>query len=150
VEVIIAGKGPLQAKLAKMIDEYELGNHVRLAGFVSEEDKPALLASANVCVFPSTGGEAFGIVLAEAMAAGALVLAGDNPGYRSVMSGGGEAALFDPRDKRQFAAKINHVLKNATQFRQLHQWQAHSVNAYDIEKIGAIVEDLYYRVQRKA
>jgi len=59
--------------------------NIEFAGFVPEDRKAAFLAAADIAVFPSTAGESFGIVLVEAMAAGAgVVLAGHNPGYASV------------------------------------------------------------------
>ena len=57
-------------------------------GAVSDEDKAALLASVDVYVAPHTGGESFGIVLVEAMSAGAPVLASDLPAFARVLDGG--------------------------------------------------------------
>ena len=62
---------------------------VRFVGRVTEEDKRRLLASATVHVAPNTGGESFGIVVAEAMAAGCAVVASDLPAFTAVMAGAG-------------------------------------------------------------
>jgi phosphatidyl-myo-inositol alpha-mannosyltransferase len=66
---------------------------VRFAGRVDEREKRALLASASVHVAPNTGGESFGIVVAEAMAAGAAVIASDLPAFRDVVR---ECGTFVP------------------------------------------------------
>ncbi len=68
------------------VEQNNLRSSVKFLGFVNERDKPELLASAAIACFPSLGGESFGIVLIEAMAAGAsVVLGGNNPGYTSVL-----------------------------------------------------------------
>lgn len=75
-KLIICGKGPLRAKLEAKVKQYGLGEKVHFAGFISEEDKPRYLASAALACYPSIGGESFGIVLIEALAAGAITLGG--------------------------------------------------------------------------
>jgi phosphatidyl-myo-inositol alpha-mannosyltransferase len=62
---------------------------VRFVGRVTETDKRRLLASSTVHVAPNTGGESFGIVVAEAMAAGCAVVASDLPAFTAVMDGAG-------------------------------------------------------------
>lgn len=58
---------------------------VTYVGKVSEEDKIAYLQQADIYVAPNTGGESFGIVLVEAMAAGAVVVASDLEAFSSVL-----------------------------------------------------------------
>src|SRR5690606_3705785 len=74
VRVIVCGRGPLKAELEALIHHHDLANRITLAGFIAEEDKARYLASADLAIYPATGGEAFGIVLLEAMAAGAVTL----------------------------------------------------------------------------
>lgn len=62
---------------------------VRFVGRVTEEEKRRLLASSTVHIAPNTGGESFGIVVAEAMAAGCAVVASDLPAFTAVMDGAG-------------------------------------------------------------
>mgnify|MGYP000624982490 CR=1 FL=1 len=62
VRVLIAGKGPLQPELEKYVRENHLSRNVKFLGYVSEEDKARYLRTAHIAVFPSTGGESFGIV----------------------------------------------------------------------------------------
>ncbi|HET8671190.1 MAG TPA: glycosyltransferase family 4 protein, partial [Candidatus Saccharimonadales bacterium] len=85
-KVLVCGAGPLEASLKAFVREHRLQNLVIFTGFVSEEDKPRYLAAADVVAYPSTGGESFGIVLLEGMAASrGAVIAGNNPGYASVL-----------------------------------------------------------------
>ena len=65
---------------------------MRFLGRISDEDKARALRSVDVYVAPHTGGESFGIVLVEAMAAQAAVVASDLPAFRRVLEDGASAA----------------------------------------------------------
>jgi phosphatidyl-myo-inositol alpha-mannosyltransferase len=102
----LAGRGPLLDELRERARAAGVADRVDFPGFVAEEDKAALLAGADVVVLPSTGGESFGMSVVEALAdAGGVVLAGDNPGYRTPMAGL-EDQLVDPRDTAAFARSL--------------------------------------------
>lgn len=102
----LAGRGPLLDELRARARAAGIADRVDFPGFVAEEDKAALLAGADVVVLPSTGGESFGMSVVEALAdAGGVVLAGDNPGYRTPMAGL-EDQLVDPRDTGAFARTL--------------------------------------------
>ncbi|MEV7974339.1 glycosyltransferase family 4 protein [Cellulomonas sp. NPDC089187] len=99
----MAGRGPLVEALRRQVDAAGIAERVDFPGFVAEEDKTALLAGADLVVLPSLGGESFGISVVEAQAvATGVVIAGDNPGYRTTMAGL-ESQLVDPRDTAGFA-----------------------------------------------
>lgn len=102
----LAGRGPLLDELRERARAAGLADRVDFPGFVAEEDKAGLLAGADVVALPSTGGESFGMSVVEALAdAGGVVLAGDNPGYRTPMAGL-ESQLVDPRDTAAFARTL--------------------------------------------
>ena len=71
VRVVIAGSGPQLPIITEYITRNDLNSVVELAGWISEADKPNYLRSADIAVLPSMAGESFGIVLVEAIAAGA-------------------------------------------------------------------------------
>jgi phosphatidylinositol alpha-mannosyltransferase len=134
--VVICGTGPLEQQLRRYIVENGLEDIVELAGFVTEEDKPAYYASADIAVFPSTGGESFGIVLLEAMASGrSAILAGDNPGYRSVLVSRPEL-LVDPNDERALGVRLAQYLQDEAARREIQQWGADFTKAFDVNKVG--------------
>lgn len=136
VECVVVGKGKDLARLRNYVSAHHLDHTVSFTGFIEEADKPALLASADLAVFPSLGGESFGIVLIEAMAAGSgVVLGGDNPGYRSVL-GECPELLCDPRQTQVFAERIKLLLTNQELHSKLHAWQARKVHHYDIAQVG--------------
>lgn len=143
VKLKIAGKGALDADLKKYVRVNDLSGRVEFLGFISEEEKARLLAGAAIACFPSLYGEAFGIVLIEAMAAGAgVVLGGDNPGYRSVL-GEQEVLLVNPKDKEELATRLKLLLTDKKLADILHDWQESTIKQYDVATVGRQLEDIY-------
>jgi phosphatidylinositol alpha-mannosyltransferase len=141
--VVVCGKGPLLSQLQDFVQEHKLEEIVEFAGFVSEADKPRYYASADIAVFPSTGGESFGIVLIEAMAAGkSTVLAGNNPGYASVM-GPQPELLFDPADTNALADQLSRLLTDAKARQAYAAWGSEYTKRFDIEVVGPQLVTLY-------
>ena len=83
---------------------------VEFLGGVSDADKAALLASADLYVAPQTGGESFGIVLVEAMSAGSVVVASDLGAFQRVLDDGAAGALFRNGDPADLAATVLDLL----------------------------------------
>ena len=148
--VTICGAGPLELELRRYVDAHDLGSIVRFMGFVSEEEKPRYYASADLTVFPSYGGESFGIVLPEAMASGrAAVLGGDNPGYRYVLGDCPGEVLFDPHDPKALADRLASFMADPAKRRHIAAWQQHHVARFDIGLVGREVERLYLSALRR-
>ncbi len=84
--------------------------HVHFLGHVSREDLPRWYATGDVFVSPALGHESFGIVLAEAMAAGRAVVASDIPGYRSVIRSGCEGEVSPPGDVHALAGTLARLV----------------------------------------
>lgn len=142
-EVVICGKGPQTASLNSYIEHHGLEGIVEMTGFVSEEDKPRYYASADIAVFPSSGGESFGIVLLEAMASGkAAVLAGNNPGYASVMEPRPEL-LFDPADSLALADLLEKYIRSHRLRQQAADWGEEYTKEFDTDVVGKKLVELY-------
>jgi phosphatidylinositol alpha-mannosyltransferase len=147
--VVICGRGHLENKLRRYVSRNKLEHIVEFAGFISEIDKPRYYASADISVFPSSGGESFGIVLLEAMASGkAVVLAGNNPGYHSVMEPQPEL-LFNPRDSDDLAKKIYKYLINESDRNRMASWGSNYVKAFDTDVVGKKLLSVYTQALRK-
>lgn len=143
VHLVMAGDGPLRSQLERFVKQNNLEANVEFLGYVEEKNKPQLLASANVACFPSLAGESFGIVLIEAMAAGAnVVLGGDNPGYRSVL-GDQPLLLIDPHQSQQFADRLELLLTDLKLIRSLNIWQQTAVEQYDVDIVGPRLLKVY-------
>lgn len=102
----IGGDGPDTARLRSRCND----PRIEWLGRLSETDKLARLRGASVFAAPSLHGESFGIVLAEAMAAGTPVVASALDGYQNVATDGVDALLVPPGDATALAAAIERVL----------------------------------------
>jgi phosphatidylinositol alpha-mannosyltransferase len=101
----VAGDGPETESLRR---RYRDSPAIHWLGVLTEEDKLRRLAGADVLCAPSLGGESFGMVLLEAMAAGTAVIASDIPGYRD--AAGGTACLVSPGDASALADALREAL----------------------------------------
>jgi phosphatidylinositol alpha-mannosyltransferase len=111
VQVVIVGPGDIEEQRLS-IDPSARDNVVFL-GRVSDADKARAFASADIYVAPHTGGESFGIVLAEAMAASTCVLASDLPAFRNVLVNGTAGRLFTTGDSAALAAAAVELLTDS-------------------------------------
>ena len=148
--VTMAGKGPLLDACRHRAVGFD--TPITFTGFIEESAKPALLRSADVAVFPATGGESFGIVLLEAIASGATVtLAGDNPGYHSTLLGDTDA-LFPVHGRdaaRILAERIARAINDTTWAKQVHAREALLLDRYDVRTIADQVEQVYMQAIAK-
>ncbi len=117
IQVFIAGPGDIndiRKGLAAEVDQ-----HVTFLGRTSDEEKIQALQSADIYVAPNTGGESFGIVLIEAMAAGTAVLASDLPAFSRVLDGGVAGAMFMNEDSADLANQAIGLLHDEERREQL-------------------------------
>jgi phosphatidylinositol alpha-mannosyltransferase len=107
LRLLIAGPGDADEQRHKL--PANLRERAIFLGEVSEEDKVRVLHSVDVFCSPNTGGESFGIVTAEAMAAGVPIVASDIPAFRQVLRDGRAGELFavgDPADLARATARL--------------------------------------------
>jgi phosphatidylinositol alpha-mannosyltransferase len=147
-KVVIAGDGPERKQLEGFVKANGLSKHTAFVGYISEDQKRDLLQTAKLAVYPATGGESFGIVLLEAMAAGAVVLAGDNPGYTSVI-GQAAGSLVAPQNTRRFADQLSELLSNDQKRKQLGKDQQQLLDQYDIDNVGSAILAVYKEANHK-
>jgi len=146
--LLIVGWGPQEREARRYVMTRRLGDVVFL-GRVSDDVKAQLYKTADVFVSPATGGESFGIVLLEAMAAGTPIVCSDIHGYKGVVRRDREALLVPPRKPKALAAAISTLLKDE----ELRAAMGHngSVRAddYSWERVTAKVDDYYGFVVRR-
>ncbi len=142
VQLVIAGDGELRPGFEQWVKDHRVPR-VKFLGFVSERRKHSLLNNADVFCSPALYGESFGIVLLEAMAMGLVTVAGNNPGYASVMQGDGQGSLVDPRDTKAFANKLENYLYNQKLRNSWQKWAKDYVKQFDYPKIVDKYEQLY-------
>lgn len=107
VRLWIAGDGDQTAELKA---KHRGDDRIEWLGQISDGEKQARLAGATIFCAPSLGGESFGIVLLEAMAAGTPIVASDIAGYSKVARGGADALLVPPGDPDALCAALSSAL----------------------------------------
>ena len=110
VRVFIAGPGESD-EVIKSIDPQLLSRFTFL-GKISEQDKANFLASISLYIAPNTGGESFGIILAEALAGGATVVASDIPAFDSLLNHGQFGELFESESSTDLAKRVIDLLRD--------------------------------------
>jgi phosphatidyl-myo-inositol alpha-mannosyltransferase len=138
----IVGNGPDREKLELLAEDLDL-KKVEFLGFVSEAEKMQLLQSCDLFVSPALYGESFGLVLLEAMASGALVVAGNNSGYEDVMADIGQLSIINPRDDAEFARRMSVMLNEAKVQKLWRDWAKKYVKEFNYPKIIDAYEKLY-------
>jgi len=123
-----------------------LVDDVVFLGRASEEDKAAALRTADLYVAPNTGGESFGIVLIEAMAAGTPVLASDIPAFRRVLGDGAYGTCFRNEDPGDLASRATALLGDGAHRDELRDAAAAVVRRYDWSAVGARIVQVYETV----
>jgi phosphatidylinositol alpha-mannosyltransferase len=141
--LVIAGDGGDRGSLEQLGRDVDAP--VRFAGRVADDDLAALLCAADVVCAPALGGESFGIVLLEAMAAGKPIVASAIEGYEALVGATNCARLVPPGDDAALAADIVTLLQSPGLRRQLGDAGAEAARRYDWSTIGAALEQIYLR-----
>ena len=144
LRLLIAGPGDADEVRERVSPE--LRDRVVLLGRVSEEDKVQALHSVDVFCAPNTGGESFGIVLAEAMAAGAPIVASDIEAFRRVLRGGLAGELFAAGDPAGLARAAERLLDDPDRRASLSDAAFEAVRVYDWPVVARDVVAVYETV----
>ncbi len=144
LRLLIAGPGDAEEVTARV--PAALRDRVVLLGQVSEAVKVQVYHSVDVFCAPNTGGESFGIVLAEAMAAGAPIVASDLDAFRRVLRGGRAGELFANGDSGDLAAAIGRLLDDPQRRASLSAAASAAVRDYDWPTIARDVVKVYAAV----
>ncbi|WP_025274333.1 glycosyltransferase [Haloglycomyces albus] len=135
--------GPGEAEAVRRYLNPQAAEQVTFMGAVDNDTKAAMLSALDVYVAPNTGGESFGMILTEAMSAGATVLASDIPAFSSVLDGGRAGRLFRSEDVVDLASNLVDLLK-APDIRLRYRTEADAwVQRYDWSTVAARVSEVY-------
>ena len=137
---LIAGRGDAP-EIRRQVARF--GDSVSFLGGISDEEKASLLAGASVYVAPQTGGESFGIVLVEAMAAGTAVVASDIPAFRAVLEDGRAGVLFETGSSAALVDQLLGLLADKARLEDLSKAGQRASLQYDWEVVADKVFEVY-------
>ena len=146
--LLVVGSGPQEREARRYVATRGLQG-VEFLGRVTDDDKAQLFRTADVYVSPATGGESFGIVLLEAMAAGTPIVCSDIHGYKGVVRRGREGLLVPPRDPRELAMAIDRLLRDPGLREQMGAAGQARAEEFSWPRVTAKVEDYYGFVIRR-
>jgi phosphatidylinositol alpha-mannosyltransferase len=146
--LLVVGSGPQEREARRYVATRGL-QEVEFLGRVTDAEKAQLFRTADVYVAPATGGESFGIVLLEAMAAGAPIVASDIHGYKGVVRRGREGLLVQPREPAQFASAIGRLLDDPALRAEMGAAGRLRAKSFSWPAVTEKVEDYYGFVIRR-
>ena len=144
VKVFVAGPGDKDAFL-KNVDS-QLHSRFTFLGRISEEEKANFLTSVSLYIAPNTGGESFGIILAEALAGGASVVASDIPAFDSLLGHGMYGTLFQSENPDDLAKKVIDLLGNEGERREIATRGKLYAQEFDWDVVAEKIYDVYEMV----
>jgi phosphatidyl-myo-inositol alpha-mannosyltransferase len=142
VRLELIGNGPQRSRLETLVDDLGARN-VSFLGYRDNDEKIKKFGTVDLFCAPSIYGEGFGMVLLEAMATGVPMVAGDNPGYSSVLTGLGAMSLVNPRDTTDFARRLELMLYQKELRAMWRKWAQDEVEQYSTEHMIDKYERLY-------
>lgn len=141
VRVIVAGPGNPATVLEEM--EPHLRQRFTFLGRITEEDKANFMSSVSIYVAPNTGGESFGIILAEALAGGASVLASDIPAFDSLLGHGKYGSLFQSENSEDLAKRAIELFNNPELRRTIARAGRAYAQSFDWDVVAERIYDVY-------
>ena len=146
LKVFVAGPGDAQEVLKEI--EPHLHSRFEFLGRISESEKANFLASVGLYIAPNTGGESFGIILAEALAAGASVIASDIPAFDSLLGHGAYGTLFASEDSHDLSQKViallgdekgrKEIARRGKSYAQEFNWDVVAEKIYDVYEMAMV------------
>jgi phosphatidylinositol alpha-mannosyltransferase len=141
VKVLVAGPGD-PADVIEDIDP-QLRQRFEFLGKISEDEKADFMSSVAVYVAPNTGGESFGIILAEALAGGACVVASDIPAFDDLLGQGEFGALFESESASELAKVVIDLLRDENKRKELSSRGKERAKLFDWTVVAKQIYSVY-------
>ena len=141
VKILVAGPGD-PAKVMENIDP-QLRQRFEFLGKITEDEKADFMSSVAVYVAPNTGGESFGIILAEALAGGACVVASDIPAFDDLLGHGEFGALFESESATELAKVVIDLLRDDEKRKELSSRGKERAKLFDWTVVAEQIYSVY-------
>jgi len=146
--LLVVGSGPQEREARRYVATRGL-KAVAFLGRVTDAEKAQLFRTADIFCSPATGGESFGIVLLEAMAAGAPIVASDIHGYKGVVRRGREGLLVPPHEPKALAIAVARLLDDPALRAEMGAAGRLRAEEFSWPRVTGKVEDYYGFVIRR-
>ena len=141
VRILIAGPG--EGIEAMQSVNPALRNKLQFLGRINDEEKASFLKSLDLYVAPNTGGESFGIILAEAMAAGVPIVASDIPAFRHLLDEGKYGSLFENENSTSLSEAIIDLFKHEDKRKALSESGLERAQRFDWSQVSDEIMNVY-------
>ena len=141
VRVLVAGPGDPE-EVIENIDP-QLRQRFEFLGKITEAEKADFMSSVAVYVAPNTGGESFGIILAEALAGGACVVASDIPAFDDLLGQGEYGALFESESATELAKVVIDLLRDENKRKELSSRGKERAQLFDWTVVAQQIYSVY-------
>ena len=149
VRFILAGDGPERVQFQRFVQR-QGWDDVVFTGYVTDAEKLAYLATADIYCAPNTGSESQGIVLLEAMASGVPIVASDIAGFRTVITSPEMGVLTPPRNAERLAWALCHLLRDLEARQHLAQQGRTRAQEYSWGRVTTGIQQIYQESHRRA
>ncbi len=146
---ILAGDGPEMSNVKKMIYAMHLKSYIELPGFVAGEQKYNIFKNSDIFVFPTSHGEGFPTVIAEAMAAGLPIIATPVGAIPEVVETGVNGIIISKPDPREIADAIICLIRNLRLRKQMGNMNQEKALNYDVSFFVKQLLNLYLHIGGK-
>jgi glycosyltransferase involved in cell wall biosynthesis len=140
---ILAGTGPLSEELATRVRDRGLEGHVRLAGFVPDEDLRFAYRAADLSVVPSVALEGFGLIVLESLAAGTPAVVTPVGGLPEVVRGLSPDLVLGGTAPSELAEALSRRLENLSRLPSSAECQRYAREGFDWTVIAARIKKVY-------
>lgn len=141
VRVLVAGPGDSEKFLLEVPSQ--LRKRFTFLGRISEKEKADFLHSVSLYIAPNTGGESFGIILAEALAGGAAVLASDIPAFSALLGDGQYGTLFTSESSSSLSQEIVNLLSDNSRRDAIRSAGKEYAQSFDWDVVASRIYDVY-------
>jgi phosphatidylinositol alpha-mannosyltransferase len=141
VEVLVAGPGDSDEFLSQV--DPQLRSRIKFLGRLSEEEKADFMSSVGAYIGPNTGGESFGIILAEALAGGAAVVASDIPAFDAVLQHGKYGRLFKSENATDLAKVVIDLFRDPEKRDELAKLGQDYAQKFDWDVVAKDIFEVY-------
>jgi phosphatidylinositol alpha-mannosyltransferase len=148
VKLMVVGRGPMDKRARQTAEELRISGSVEFLGPAPPDDLPRLYAGCDVYCAPGLGGETLGIVLLEAMASGAPVVASRIPGYDETVRDGVDGILVPPGEPGALASALVGILTDEPRSKALAAAGLARAREYAWPKVAQQTLDYYRELLR--